>query len=341
MGSWKDTKQLIKKMRPLKAWQLLKLYTTYYLSKTGLKLVHAGLPVSMSIEPTTSCNLRCPECPSGLRSFSRPTGLLDQTFFRQVIDQTKDHLLYLNLYFQGEPYLHPQFLDLVSYATSNGIYTNTSTNAHFLNEEKALETVKSGLDRLIISIDGTSQDTYASYRVGGRLDKVIAGAKAMVKAKKELKSHTPHIVFQFLVVGPNEHQIEEVKALAKEIGVDEVTFKTAQIYDYEHGSPLIPKQERYARYRQTSNGKWQLKYKLEDACWRMWQGTVITWDGKVVPCCFDKDASHQLGDLQTETLASIWQSNRYEDFRKAVFTDRASIDICRNCSEGSRILLEA
>ena len=81
--------------------------------------------------------------------------------------------------------------------------------------------------------DGTTQDVYQQYRVGGQLSKVLEGARNIVKWKKELKSAKPFVVFQFLVVKPNEHQIEEVKALAKEIGVDDVWFKTAQIYDYE------------------------------------------------------------------------------------------------------------
>ena len=84
----------------------------------------------------------------------------------------------------------------------------------------AKRTIQSGLDRLIISIDGTTQETYQAYRVGGKLDKVIEGAKNIVRWKKELRSASPFVVFQFLVVKPNEHQVEEVYRLAEEIGVD-------------------------------------------------------------------------------------------------------------------------
>jgi len=129
---------------------------------------------------------------------------------------------------------------MVSFAKKHNIYTATSTNAHYLNDEVSKKTIESGLDRLIISIDGTTQETYSSYRIGGKLEKVIEGAKNIVKWKKELNSATPHVIFQFLVVKPNEHEIDEVLALGKEIGVDEVRLKTAQVYDYENGNDLIP-----------------------------------------------------------------------------------------------------
>jgi pyruvate-formate lyase-activating enzyme len=83
-----------------------------------------------------------------------------------------------------------------------GIYTATSTNAHYLNDQNARRTVESGLDRLIISLDGTTQDVYQQYRVGGKLEKVLEGTRNVVRWRRELKSSTPRIIFQFLVVRP-------------------------------------------------------------------------------------------------------------------------------------------
>jgi MoaA/NifB/PqqE/SkfB family radical SAM enzyme len=237
---WKDGLQLLSKLTPRKAWNSLLVMGSYYVSRLTGKALHTGLPISISFEPTTSCNLRCPECPSGLRSFTRPTGMLADGLFKKTIDELKDTLLYLTFYFQGEPYLHPQFLEMVQYASTQKIYTATSTNAHYLTDANARKTVESGLSRLIISIDGTSQETYQAYRVGGKLHKVLEGTRNIIRWKKELNSPTPHVIFQFLVVKPNEHQIDEVQQLASELGVDEVALKTAQIYEYEQGSPLIP-----------------------------------------------------------------------------------------------------
>jgi len=336
--NYHDTVNLLTKLTLRRAWNGLKVLGSYYLSRMTGKTLQWGYPVSISFEPTTSCNLRCPECPSGLRAFTRPTGMLDNSFFRKTIDEMHRELFYLVFYFQGEPYLNPAFLDMVHYASSKKIYTATSTNAHYLNDDNARKTVESGLDRLIISIDGTTQEVYQQYRVGGNLEKVLAGARNIVRWKRELKSRKPFVIFQFLVVKPNEHQIGDVKRLAREIGVDDVWFKTAQVYDYENDpNGLIPGIDKYSRYKKNGNGNYVPKNKMANHCWKLWHANVITWDGLVVPCCFDKDATHQLGNLATESFREVWNNGNYRTFRKQLMKSRKNIDICSNCSEGTRV----
>lgn len=335
--NWNDSLNLLSKLSFRRVWNGLRVFSSYQLSKWTGRPIQWGYPISISFEPTTSCNLRCPECPSGLRAFTRPTGMLQKDFFRETIDQLSNELLYLVFYFQGEPYLNPGFLDMVKYASQKKIYTATSTNAHYLTDENARRTVESGLDRLIISIDGTTQEVYEQYRIGGRLDKVLEGARNMVKWKKELKSKTPFIIFQFLVVKPNEHQVDEARELGRQIGVDDVWFKTAQVYDFENDpNGLIPENEKYSRYRKTADG-YQFKGKLANHCWRLWHDPVITWDGLVAPCCFDKDAQHRLGDLKTKPFKEIWKNPAYREFRSQLLQGRKNIDICSNCSEGTRV----
>lgn len=333
-----DSLNLLSKLSVRRAWNAGKVLSSYYISRWRKKPVQWGYPISISFEPTTSCNLRCPECPSGLRSFTRPTGMLKKDFFSQTIDEIYKELLYLVFYFQGEPYLNPGFLEMVRYASNKKIYTATSTNAHYLNDDNARKTIESGLDRLIISIDGTTQEVYQQYRRGGKLDKVIEGAKNIVKWKKELKSKTPFVIFQFLVVKPNEHQIQDVQQLAKEVGVDDVWYKTAQVYDYENDpNNLIPAIDKFSRYKKTKDGAYKVKNKLNNHCWKLWHANVITWDGLVVPCCFDKDAKHQLGNLKTQSFKEIWQNDKYKRFRSALMASRKNIDICANCSEGTKV----
>jgi radical SAM protein with 4Fe4S-binding SPASM domain len=333
--NYNDSINFLSKLTVRRLWNAVKVFASYQVTRLIKKPVQWGLPVSISFEPTTSCNLRCPECPSGLREFTRPRGMLKKDFFFKTIDEIHKDILYLIFYFQGEPYLNKNFLEMVSYASSKGLYTATSTNAHFLTDETAKKTVESGLDRLIISLDGTTQEVYEQYRREGNIDKVIQGARNIVKWKKELKSKTPFVFFQFLVVKPNEHQIEEVKKLAKEVGVDEVRFKTAQGYDYENDpNNLIPENEKYSRYKKNKEGKHTAKNKLQNHCWKLWQANVITWDGMVVPCCFDKDATHRLGNLKNESFKEIWQNKKYKQFRQDITTSRKNIDICANCSEG-------
>lgn len=355
-----DNINILSKFTPRRAVNAGKVLGGYYYSRFTKKPHQWGMPVSIAIEPTTSCNLRCPECPSGLRSFTRETGMLEESFFQKTIDELHKDLFYLTFYFQGEPYLNSKFLGMVKYASQKNIYTSTSTNAHYLEDENARKTVESGLDRLTISIDGTTQESYQAYRIGGDFEKVIQGTKNILKWKKQLGSKTPHVIFQFVVFRQNEHEVEDIKKLGKQLGVDEVKIKSAQIYDYENGNERIPTNEKYSRYKATPSpgaslaassspkgGEAKASYSFPQgegrdgvtSCWKMWHSCVITWDGKIVPCCFDKDAKHQLGDLKTRRFKDIWYNGSYTKFRTSLLKSRNEIDICQNCSEGTKVWL--
>ncbi len=139
------------------------------------------------------------------------------------------------------------------------------------------------------------------------------------------------------MVKPNEHQIEQAKQLTKELGVDEIKFKTAQIYDFAQGSPLMPSLEEYSRYKKLANGQYVIKNELLNQCWKMWHSCVVTWNGNIVPCCFDKDAKYVLGNGFKQNFKTIWQGESYQNFRKGLLKGRKNIDICINCSEGTKV----
>lgn len=263
--------------------------------------------------------------------------MLDLDAFRQMMDQTHKDLVYLLLYFQGEPYLNPNFLEMARHAAERKVYVATSTNAHYLSMEKARATVASGMQEVLVSIDGATQETYEQYRVGGDLEKVKEGVRNLVAARKEANSRHPFIILQFLVVHPNEHEVEDIRQLGKALGVDKVAFKTAQIYDFEEGSPLIPENDRYSRYRKGPDGRYHLKNKLRDQCWKLWMGAEITWDGRVLPCCFDKDGKYVMGKVGELPFREIWNGPGYRAFRGRVLKGRKEIDICTNCTEGTKV----
>lgn len=259
--------------------------------------------------------------------------MLQEQLFERVVEQVKGHLTWLHLYFQGEPFLNPRFLEMVKYADARGIFTATSTNAHYLGEKQVAGVMESGLKQLIVSMDGITQEVYEQYRVGGNLEKVQDGLKLLISERKKAGQNFPRIVLQFLVTGQNEHQLPALKSWAKAMEVDELQLKTTQIYNFENGSELIPSDLGYSRYAPVGDGRWKLKKRMKNKCWRMWEGAVVTWDGKVVPCCFDKDASHVMGELKDHSLTAIWNSLSYFNFRKQLLTDRRQIEICKNCTE--------
>jgi radical SAM protein with 4Fe4S-binding SPASM domain len=257
----------------------------------------------------------------------------------QWLKQLSKTVIYITYYFQGEPFLNPKFLELIQAAKRHRMFTATSSNAHFIDSNNAEAIVASGLDQLIISVDGVTQEVYQQYRVHGDLAKVWVATEALVEAKRKLKSTTPHVIFQCLAVKPNEHEIPLVFEKAKALGVDEVRIKSAQLYEYKFGNPLMPENESYSRYKRNRKGEFELKHPGGNHCWRMWSGSVITWDGQVVPCCFDKDASHAMGELTKETFQQVWNNSKYKKFRNAVLSNRQGIDICQNCTEGTKVWL--
>lgn len=295
------------------------------------------MPFTLSFEPTTSCNLSCPECPSGLKNFTRKTGDSQLEKYQKWIDEINNHLIYLYLYFQGEPFMNKDFCKMVKAAHDKNIYTVTSTNGHFLTPRIAEEIVASGLDRLIISIDGSTQEVYEQYRIGGKLEKVLIGTQNIIEAKQKLNSKKPFVIFQMLVVAPNEHQIEEVEVIGKKLGVDKVVLKTAQIYDFENGNPLIPIQDKYSRYKKQPDGTYRIKNEMKNQCWKLWHSAVSTFDGDIIPCCFDKDAHFKMGNWSQNTFKEIWKSSEYNDFRQKILISRSEIDMCKNCSEGTKV----
>lgn len=309
---------------------------SYYLSRISGKNLHAGMPIALSFEPTTSCNLRCPHCPSGLRSFTRDTGMLHTDLFKSVVEQVAPYSGYLTLYFQGEPYLNRKFLDFVRLASQHRMYTVTSTNAHYLSKEVCEETVRSGLSKMIISIDGSTQESYAHYRIGGQLDKVLEGTRNIIDTRKKLGADVPFVEWQFVVFKHNENELDDIRALANEYEVDHLSVKTAQIYDFSQAEHWLPENEKLRRYTWNKGGL-KIKSKLLNHCWKMWHSCVITWDGKVVPCCFDKDSKYTMGDSSLISFKEIWKGPEYDSFRKRLLVSRGEIDICRNCTEGTEI----
>ena len=313
---------------------ILLLFFQYCFSILIKKPKLSAKPVSLSIEPTNICNLHCPECLTGNGKLVRNRGKLSQDDFKRIIEQVYKELCYLLLYFQGEPFLHPQFLDLVKYAKSKGIFVATSTNGHFLSETNAEAIIRSKLDFLIISLDGVTQESYRKYRKGGDFAKVIAGIKTLVKAKKELKVNYPLIELQFIAFRHNEREIEQFKELGRELGVERAVIKSAQIYHPQQSSEILPPENpNFSRYKRSESGEFYLLRKNRKYCWRQWSSAVITWDGDVVPCCFDKDAEYAYGNLKERRLSELWKNQYAGKFRKALFQHRNLPEVCKNCPE--------
>jgi radical SAM protein with 4Fe4S-binding SPASM domain len=295
--------------------------------KTEIK----GLPLAVSTELTNRCNLHCPQCTTGSGMMLRESGFMDIGLFKRVMKELTPYLYCLNLYFQGEPMLHPSFFSFIDYGPKP--YTIVSTNGHFLSVENAERIAKSGLNKLIISIDGIDQQTYSAYRVKGSYNSVIDGIKRMTLAKYKHNSSLK-IEIQFLVNKLNEHQIPEIRLLAKRMNTS-LRLKSMQVINKADIEFWAPSNGKFSRYKM-EHGEFVIKNTLPDRCARLWFNPVITWDGKVIPCCFDKNAEYEMGDLNHDSFTDIWNGPKYRIFRKSILTGRHTIGICRNCTSGLR-----
>lgn len=329
----KDLWQLARLLTPGRLLNLFWLYGSYSLTRFTSRMIHRGAPWAIAIEPTTVCNLQCPECQSGNGNLTRNNGSITIERFKEIVHSLPKSTFYLTLYFQGEPMLHPNFYEMVHYARKQRLYVSTSTNGHFLNDNEARQTVESGLNRIIISLDGIDAATYTKYRVGGDFEKVIHGIENLVRWKSILRSPTPLIVIQFLVFRFNQGQIGAMRTLVKKLNADIFVAKQAQHYDLANENPLLTTLRRYSRYIKSGDGSLRLKSTGNSCCWRAWASCVITWDGVVLPCCFDKDARHSYGIMKAGNFNALWNGSIACAFRNQIKTNRKSVDICSNCNQ--------
>ncbi len=288
-----------------------------------------GMPVAVGAELTNNCNLKCPECSAGSGQMKRSRGFMSDDLFDKLISELEPFLYNVNLYFQGEPMLHPGFFHFLE--RCRNLNTLVSTNGHFLSEENAEKLAISGLKKLVISLDGMDQETYSWYRINGNFELVTRGIMNVSEAINR-NSSPMKIILQFLVNKKNEHQTVEARKFARKVNA-RLRLKSMQIINKDDFDKWLPSENRFTRYKNKCN-IYTLKNSYPDRCARLWFNPVVTWDGKVLPCCFDKDADHVMGDLNEDSFRDIWTGPKYRIFRKSVLSERQLNDICLNCTSG-------
>jgi radical SAM protein with 4Fe4S-binding SPASM domain len=294
----------------------------------------APLPPAISIELTSICNLHCPECVTGTGLISRGNSFLDYALARKIADELGGFVLSAWLSFQGEPMLHPDFFRIADlFSHMNPVI---ATNGHYLDSERCIGLADSPLKKIIISYDGVSASTYGMYRRGGNHELVTEGIRRLAATIRERRSGLK-IVLQFLLHRGNEHEARAAVAFARSVGAG-FRVKSMQVLDPVRAGEWVSSDDLRSRYVRGDDGSWQRAGSPGRGCMRMWSSAVITSDGDVVPCCFDKHAVHRMGNLNSQSFAEIWSSERYMDFRATVMKSRETVDICRDCPQGTRLL---
>ena len=295
-------------------------------------------PFYLMIEPTNICNLKCPLCPTGEGTLVRPNGMMKLSTFKKAIDEIGDSLLELNITNYGEPFIHKQLYEMISYVKNKGIKVSVGTNGHYLNNEEGVKRfILSGVDEVYVSLDGTDQEIYSRYRVGGDFKKVVDGLRLLVEMRNKLKRRLPVVEIQFLVMRHNEEQISSIRRLAQDIGVDRLILKPVSFNVSEWGNQdvekrfkeCMPENESFRLYRMVS-GRIEWKKPIENRCDYLWLGLVILWDGTIVPCCIDPRGDLKMGEV-TDGIRNIWNSTKYINLRRQILENKEKIPLCSHC----------
>jgi len=332
-------KKIIEALNKKNLKQKLYNYILVETQKLNKEIILEGYPFWLTIDPTNICNLRCPFCPTGQNRNSRTKAILSLDNFKKIIDELGPYLIHIDLCNWGEPLLNNDIFKMVAYAKKFDIDIKIDTNLTMLDENKAEEMVLSGLDKLIVSIDGASPSTYSKYRVGGDFNKVIDNLKILIKTKKRLKKKNPYISWQFLVFRHNEHEIEKVKKLARDIGVEHIGITKAFIGDKD----WIPLNPEYSNYdnKKLENNTTEFTYECfvepnNKFCNWPWEAVVINANGSISVCCSVEDEEDDFGNIFETPFKDIWNNEKYKTARMYIINrDLKNINnnhnICVGC----------
>ena len=303
-----------------------------------------GYPYWLTIDPTNFCTLKCPFCPTGQGRNSRTKAILSLDNFKRIIDKLGPYLIHIDFCNWGEPLLNRQIYEMIKIAEQYSIDTKVDSNFNHFSEEDAEKMVISGLNKIIVSIDGITPETYSKYRVGGDFNQAMNNLKLLLKKKRQLKRSNPYISWQFLVFRHNEHEIQEVRRMASDLGVDHVGITKAFIGNKD----WIPFNEDYSHYRKEEiNSQYTSEYfkvAEEAKCNWLWEAIVINPEGSVSPCCSVEDEKDDFGNIFQQSFIEIWNNEKYRVARR-YNKDRKIIqgkdnNICINCRQLGMINLD-
>jgi MoaA/NifB/PqqE/SkfB family radical SAM enzyme len=299
-----------------------------------------SFPYLLIIDPCNYCNLKCPLCPTGLNDLGRPQAMLSFEHFQQYFDPLAPHLFEAYLHNWGESLLNKQVYRMIEYAQQHDVGTNLSSNFYKISGNDMDNLLECGLEYLVISLDGTSQETYGQYRIGSLYGQVMDNLCELLRRRKVRKLKTPVIEWQFIVMKQNEHQIPEAEALAKKIGVDLLRFIPVGM-PFEFWNRKEVADQWYPTTVQGRVGSDHHEQQFGQAakpgpCFYLYRSLVINPDGGVSPCCVVYRKNRDFAELKGNgfDVAKLWNNERYVSARSlysAQSPPRRRATVCDVC----------
>ncbi len=319
-------------------WIKLSNYILADVQKARKEELLFGYPYWLVIDPCNYCSLNCPFCPTGQKRNVRTKAKLSLAGFKSVIDKLGPYLIHVDLVNWGEPFLNEDVFEMIKYAKLFGADVKVDTNMNHLDEKGIERLVLSGLDKIVVSIDGLSQETYAKYRVGGNFSLAMGNLKSLIKKREQLKSAKPYITWQFLVFRHNEHEVEEAIKLGRQIGVDHVGVTKAFIGEKD----WIPRKSKYSNYDlEKMRGELTYNHFKQDQkhlfCSWPWEAVAVNSDLRVSSCCSVEEEKDDFGNFSKQPFEELWNGDKYLEARRFI-RDRKKSPGSRNVCVGCRHL---
>ena len=285
-----------------------------------------SFPFIYTIDIGNICNLRCPLCPTGANGLQRSQGFMRLAQFERILEKIEPYAVEVVMHNWGEPFLNPDFLEIVRATNRARIGTAVSSNLNLVHRGKDYlnQVVDTGLDHLVASIDGTTQEVYAQYRRAGDLEHALENLRELVEYKRRIGSATPIIEWQFIVMKHNEHQMDEARQMAKEIGVDRLRFTSPgmpfdDLTNETLAAEWLPENPEYRNYDPGVMNR--RGYLYEEKCFYLYRAMTINPNGEVAPCCVIHHEKWDFGNLLDSSLAEIWNNRHYRTSR-ALFSPK-------------------
>ncbi len=286
-------------------------------------------PDRVYVESTNVCNLDCIMCPTGLHIDTRPKGFMEWDLFTAIVDEIAPFAEAVVLHSWGEPLLHPRIIDMIRYAKERNLWVETSTNATKLTEEAARKILEAGLDRIYLSMDGLTKETYEKVRVKGKFEEVLGNIERFLDLKEEYGSPIEADI-QIVRLSETDSEVDEFVRRWRESRADIINIKELDTWggQIDEVSALAVDEATEATDATDANAD-------RKPCANLWYHCHIHWDGVLVSCSRDYDAVTPLGNVKNGGVLKTWHGARMRMMRRWHATGNFCAHQCVDCTEWS------
>jgi len=317
----------------------LKLYQFYRKKKQAeQRPLVADKPYKLcNIELTNHCPMNCVMCPR-TQNMTRKRGYMDFSLFKNVIDQAvldnSEHTAgktEIALHHFGESLMHRGFPEFIHYATERGIIVDLSINPLIMTERVISGLINAPPSTLHISLDGHDDHSFFQIRgVRNAYERSKRNFLSYLEAKNTGGIKT-RVVLNMIDFSLNKESILKVENLWRTVaGIDEFSIKEFVSWNGDDKVVNLLQGGRKNIIHSPSQ-------KSYVSCNRPWDVLTVTWDGDVVPCCYDYDKKHVLGNVREQSLMEIWRGWNMQDLRRQFISNQVTSPLCVNCEYLLRI----